>query len=55
MHIQENQLVPKLLLKIPDTLQINNIDILSMCMKTCHAKTKKIFFVFRKAKFVKKY
>ena len=42
MHIQGNQLVPELLLKVYDTF-INNIDILSMCVKKCHAK--KIFLV----------
>ena len=38
MHIQGNQLVPELLLKVSDTFCINNIDILSICMKKCHAK-----------------
>ena len=35
MHTQGNQLVPEVLLKLSDT---NNKDILSMCMKKCHAK-----------------
>ena len=37
MHIQGNLLVQELLLKVSDTC-INNIDILSMCMKKRHAK-----------------
>ena len=46
MHIQGNQLVPELLLKVFDTL-LNNIDILSMCMKKCHAKKKKFQTAFQ--------
>ena len=42
VHIQGNQIVPELLLKLPDTLHYN-IDILSMCLKKCHAK--KMFLV----------
>ena len=37
VHIQENQIVPELLLRLSYTL-FNNIDILRMCMKKCHAK-----------------
>ena len=37
MHIQGNQLVQELLVKVL-ILCINNIDILSMCLKKCYAK-----------------
>ena len=42
VHIQENQLVQELLLKLSDSLH-KHIGILGMCMKKCHAKKKKVF------------
>ena len=42
--MQGNKLVPELLLKLSVSLYFNNIDILSMCMKKCHAK-KKFFWL----------